>query len=653
MKKFILFTELLLSVGLCFAQIPKVDSDLMRDIAAQKEEHARRMMSCERRMTANQEDFDVTYYSLDLVPDPASSVLSGIVEVAGEILSSSLDYVELNFWDGMIVTDVHASDSPAVPLGFTLNNDILSVGLGRSYAQGESFRLTVTYYGLSQNSPYGSFGFGSHNGNTMIWTLSEPFGARAWWPCKDVPSDKADSVDIRVTVPDGLVVASNGALRQTVSSGGNTTWFWHEGHPISTYLVSLAIHPYEVHYDDFLYNGGADTMKIHFYTFPGQYDLHADINSKVKDMLACFSGLFGPYPFLDEKYGHADFIWSGGMEHQTCTSFGAWTEYLYAHELSHQWWGDMITCGSYHDIWLNEGFATYSEALWFEHTYGLRASEYETTYKSYFGPGTVYVEDLENDRIFDYNLTYCKASWVLHMLRHVVGDDVFFNILKTYGASPEHQYGTVTTEQFRALCERISGKNLEKFFHQWIYEEYYPRYSFSWDWASNESGYDIGLTIRQDQENWIFWMPIDVTVTTAGGETAFVVLDSLQTQTFHLQVLSKPTALQLDRDNWILKTGGDSPSVDSYALEQNYPNPFNAGTTIVYDIPQAGRVRLTVYDVLGHSVRTLANAWQQAGRIEANWDGKDGLGLPVSAGLYFCRMEAGNFKRVIKMMLVK
>jgi hypothetical protein len=536
------------------SQIAGLDPQLKQSMLEQKANHYKQMVSCEQQITPNQNDYDIKYYALDLTPDPVTMQLSGTVSVVGEVLVPVLTQVELNFWDGMFINGISPGDLLSIPLSYSRNDNILTIELETTYSRGEQFNLVIDYQGKPQNSPYYSFSFDSFDGHPMIWTLSSVFGARAWWPCKDVPSDKPDSMDIRVTVPNDLIVASNGSLRETTTQNSRITYWWHEAYPVATYLVFLAIYPYEMHYDDYIYNNGTDTMKIHFYSFPGNFDQHADINAKVADMLALFASLFGEYPFVDEKYGQADFLWGGGMEHQTCTSYGSWNEALFAHEIAHQWWGDMITCDSYHHIWLNEGFASYSEAFWFEYLYsGYTASEYQMDYQLYLGPGTIYVEDPENQNIFDMGLSYHKGSWVLHMLRHITGDNMFFNILKTYYASPSHQYGTATTEEFQAICESISGMNLNKFFHQWIHEEYQPTYSFSWNWEQTGPDFNIQLEIEQIQTNHIFWMPIDITVTTAQGEQTFVVWDSLQTQSFQLTVNSEPSNLELDKDNWILK----------------------------------------------------------------------------------------------------
>jgi hypothetical protein len=573
MQKFKVALFFIFTYSLSFTQTIEEYHYYQRMMAERKTQCFQKLTQAEMQMTRNQEEYDVKYYTLDLTPDIDTERLYGVVQIMGEVTGPALENIELNFWDGMSISNIYPTDSPTNPLTYSRSGDILTVNLDRTYEQGEQFDVTIDYSGRPQRSSYNSFGFDTLKNESMIWTISQPIGARSWWPCKDVPSDKADSVDIRVTVPNELIVASNGALKSKQTEGDQTTYWWHEQYPIATYLVSLAIYPYEVHYDDYVYNNGANSMKIHFYTFPGNYQKYAALNAKVKDMISFFADIFGEYPFIDEKYGHADFVGGGAMEHQTCTSFGFWNEFVYAHELAHQWWGDMVTCDSWHHTWLNEGFATYSEALWWEHIHGPgTASEFQMNRNSYFGPGNVYVDNPENFldvdvytnyslilAYFDDNplgpeLVYRKASWVLHMLRHVVGDDVFFDILRAYYASPDHQYGTATSEGFQAVCEQVSGMDLDNFFHQWIYEEYYPRYSYAWNFNQNGAQYDVRLTITQEQDNYIFWMPIDVTVTTVDGDTTLVVLDSLQTQTFEFSVTSEPMHIELDKDNWILKT---------------------------------------------------------------------------------------------------
>ena len=278
----------LLFCSIAYTQIPKIDHSFRDQMIKQKATHYKQLIQNEQQKTANQEDYDVTYYSLDLTPDQPTATLAGIVEIIAEVTVPMLDHVELNFWDGMSITDIYNSLTPATQLQFERNNDILIVYLDHIYNQGEQFRITVEYNGQPGNSEYRAFNFDTYNDQPMIWTMSSAFRARGWWPCKDVPSDKPDSMDVRVTVPADLIVASNGSLVETTTMGDKKTYWWHEKYPIATYLVSLAIHPYEMHSDPYIYENGSKTMEIQFYSFPGNYDANARINNLVDDMTWLF-----------------------------------------------------------------------------------------------------------------------------------------------------------------------------------------------------------------------------------------------------------------------------------------------------------------------------------------------------------------------------
>ncbi|MFI5371526.1 MAG: M1 family aminopeptidase, partial [Candidatus Eisenbacteria bacterium] len=385
----------------------------------------------------------------------------------------------------------------------------------------------------------------------LIWSLSEPYGARSWWPCKDAPEDKADSVDVRFTVPSALITASNGTLISATDDGVKTVSHWHERHPIATYLISIASYPY-MKTLDWYRPSPADSMPIEFYNFPEELAGAAPTQAEVKGMIAAYAARLGPYPFLDEKYGHAQFLFGGGMEHQTCTSLGVFSEYVVAHELGHQWWGDLVTCRNFHHIWLNEGFATYMEALWAEAGGGPAAYHADLSLKRYFGAGTVYVPDTTDaGRIFDYRTTYEKGAWVLHMLRHALGDTVFFQALRQYRT--QFAYGTAVTEDFEGVCEAVSGRDLHRFFQQWVYGERYPVYRYSWTATPRPPGVDVTLTLEQTQTWQLFAMPVDVRISTDLGDRTFVADDSLAQQTFTFHVSGTPGALAIDPDEWILR----------------------------------------------------------------------------------------------------
>jgi hypothetical protein len=498
------------------------------------------------RATGNQAAFDARFYDLDLTVNPTTRILTGSVLARVTVLAGPLTTLDLDLDNLMAVSGVTAGGFAAT---FSHLNDVLTVNLDRSYATGENVEVRVQYSG--NPSPGGAFGWDSYNGQILVWTLSEPFGGRTWWPSKDWSDDKPDSVHVRVVAPTGYATASNGTLVESTDNGTNSIYRWRERHPIATYLVSVTSYPYEV-YSDWYHYAPSDSMEIKFFNFPGDPIEVYEVQAKVKDMIGAYAGVFGEYPFLDEKYGHAEFLWGGGMEHQTCTSLGYFGEYVVAHELGHQWWGDMITCADFHHIWLNEGFATYSEAIWAYHTGGWDSYRQDLEFNKYFGPGTIYVPDLNDwGRIFDSNLSYNKPSWVLHMLRHVLGDDDFFASLRAY--YDQYKYSSATTEQFRDVCEAVSGKDLDYFFQEWIYGEYFPSYTFTYTVTPGGGGFDVALNLQQTQTSQIFRMPVDVTIEMGASSQTFVVDNSLASQDYQFHVDEAPTGLSIDKDGWILK----------------------------------------------------------------------------------------------------
>lgn len=540
-------TAFLLLSSALYAQKTATIQSFRRAEAEAKERVAKQLINPTVQATQNQKTFDVTYYDISLKLDPSTNHLLGSVFSSMSIV----DETAVVEWDLVSAYQVDSVLVNGAKSQFTHGKNILAIDLGQTYSPGEEVSTTVYYQGFPNNTGYRAFRFDLMMGQPMIWSLSEPYGARTWWPCKDYPYDKADSVDIRLTVPSDLTAASNGTLLEKNTDGDWTTWWWHEKYPIVTYLVSVAIHPYDYHEDHYLYNNDADTMNIEFYTFGNNWNTYKDHNLKVKDMIAAFADLFGEYPFVEEKYGHADFLGGGAMEHQTCSSFSFWGEEVYAHELAHQWWGNLITCESFHHIWLNEGFATYCEALWYEYAYGRSRYKQAMQSTAYYGPGTIFVEDPQNDNIFSGSLSYNKANWVLHMLRHVMGDSTFFHFLREYYQT--FAYSTINTTQFKNLAEEVSGKELDNFFDQWIYGSGFPQYEFISDFQELENGlYKVSGIIYQKQPN-LFDMPVDINVHMIRADTTLVVQVAEREVYFEATVSKKPLRIELDEDDWILK----------------------------------------------------------------------------------------------------
>jgi hypothetical protein len=352
------------------------------------------------------------------------------------------------------------------------------------------------------------------------------------------------------------------------------------------------------------------------------------------------------------------------MEHQTCTSisYNAYGQGIISHELAHQWYGDLITCATFHHIWLNEGFATWAEAYWREQNEGPQAYLDEMLAAAYWGPGTIYVEDPDSfSDIFDYGLSYQKASWVVHMLRRALGDEDFFAGLALY--RERHGYGAATTEDFQAAMEDVSGRDLEAFFQQWIYGQYYPvyRWSYSTFPAGPATSTTLIVRIEQIQSNTgVFTMPVPIRVTTFDSVQDFVVENDAANAYYTLEVDGVVTGVELDPDWAILRevqfagaTDAATPAARPVELYPAAPNPFNPATTLSFALAAAGPVRLEIYDAAGRLVRILVDEARVAGRHTVPWDGRGATGERLPSGTYFARLSAAGTTETNKLTLVK
>jgi aminopeptidase N len=601
---------------------------------------------------------DVTYYGLDLSVTYSPRNINGSVTINAKVDTTSIDNFFLDLQDVLTVTSVLLNGSATT---YTHSNDELHIDLDRTYNQDEEFSVEVFYNGVPGSSGFGSFEFGTHNGNPIIWTLSEPYGTSDWFPCKDTPADKADSSDVWITVDESLIPVANGTLEDiTINGDGTHTYYWKNHHPIAQYLISLAMTNYNQYDPDYKYSP-TDSMIITHYTYPETFNGIKTLLDETDDMIAVFSDRYGMYPFVDERYGHAEMQWGGAMEHQTCSSMGFWGRGVISHELAHQWYGDMITCKDWHHIWLNEGFATYSEGVYLEAKYG------QSSYNQFIigemnsarnANGTIWVQNINSiGEIFNGARSYAKGAIVLHMLRGIVGDSTFFDIMRAYSSDPDLKYGVATTEDFQAVAESIYGSSLEYFFQEWIYGEKYPIYNVGWGYNDLGGGlWRVHINVEQTPRTnpRYFTMPVKIKISTTEGDTLFTIFNDMLNQDFEIDVNGGPTGLSFDYGNWILKslsitTGiDDNIIVNEYSLEQNYPNPFNPSTKIKYQIADAGFVSLRVYDMLGNEVATLVNQDKSIGSYEVDFNASN---LP--SGIYFYTLNAGEFSQTRKMILLK
>ncbi len=431
---------------------------------------------------ANTGNYDITYHRLELQPQLDNRNLTGEVTTYF-VANNDLIQMEFDFNTQMQVNSViyHGSQ-----LNFNQSNNRLIINFLQPILQGNLDSIKITYDGFVPDTGLGSYAVSTHNGKPVVWTLSEPYGARDWWPCKQDLTDKIDSVDVILKYPKiqngvEMVGVSNGILTSENITQINGTDYkistWKHRYPIAAYLVAFAV----TNYTKFSQTAGiVQNFPIDNYVYPENLSLAQIQSNAFVPVMNFFEQSFGHYPFYTEKYGQIQFGWGGGMEHQTATFVANYQRWLIAHELAHQWFGDAITCGSWHDIWLNEGFATYSEALIKEHLDG--QTEFDNWKQNavsaitQYPDGSVYVQDTTDVwRIFDSRLSYYKGAMVLNMLRLQVGDSDFFEGLRNYVNQKSFQYAK--TQDFKAIIETQSGKDLTDFFNDWIYGEGYPTYS--------------------------------------------------------------------------------------------------------------------------------------------------------------------------------
>ncbi len=648
-----------------------------------KIDHYKRLQKSSNINYPGDDRFDVTYYKLDLKLNYTQKKIFGVVTVKAKSLVNNLTTMFLDLKNNLTVDSVKLFQDN---ISYRLNDNKLILTLGTTFNMGDQIEAMVYYNGKPENSGFDSFKFGDHNGTPAIWTLSEPYGASDWWPCKDTPADKPDSSDVWITADSQFVSVSNGTLVGVLNNDdGTKTYKWKNHYPIAQYLISLAVTNYKIYKNYFKYSD-SDSMEVIHYNYPERFD---DNRKRQLDVtvtaLEVYSNLFGLYPFVKEKYGHAEFGWGGGMEHQTVSSMGSFGENIIAHELAHQWFGDKITCKDWHHIWLNEGFATYSAVLFSEVVHG--KDSYNSFINTYMrnaktAVSSIWVKDISSiGEIFDWNRSYTKGAVVLHMLRNIVGDESFFNILKTYIADSDLAYGVATTEDFQKVCEEVTGTDLDYFFREWIYGENYPKYSVTWNPVSNDNGNQIEILITQ-QENTnpnYFIMPVQIKILGDSKDTLVTLFNNENNQIFNINLSFKPTNIEFDPNNLILKdilsitdvNKNELPS--KFELAQNYPNPFNPATTISYTIPKSTHpfrfapsplerglkparrffgggmlVKLKVYDILGKEIVTLVNKKQKPGNYKVTFDATD---LP--SGIYFYGLTAGDFHQTKKLILLK
>jgi aminopeptidase N len=657
MKKLFYIFIFVCAVSYTYAQIPEHECATGKILALQKRQQNERLAS----MQAADNNIDVTYYKLNLGLNYSPRNLKGEVTIYAKSKVANLSQVILDLQNTLTTDSVKIANKPVV---FSHQNGQIKVNLDKNYAENQTISLVIYYHGATTFTGLGSFIFGTHGTNSSdlaIWSLSEPYGSSDWFPCKNAVDDKADSSDVWITADKYYVSVSNGILMKTIDNqDGTKTYQWKNRYPIAQYLISIACSNYTEYKGSFNYDG-TNAMPITHYIYPESFTSATKTAlDKTAFMLDLFSKKFGLYPFIKEKYGHAQFGWGGGMEHQTCTSISSFGETLIAHELTHQWFGDKITCKSWEHIWLNEGFASYGECLYAEAVSGKPA--YDTYINGFMtsaktAKGTIYVQNVNDiNEIFNSARTYRKGAVVIYSLRGIVGDDKFFKILQNYIAS-KNAYGSATIEDFQAIAEKVYGQSLDYFFKEWLYGENYPKYKSQWSVIPQSNGtFKVNLNISQsiNSNPTFFTMPIQIKVNQSLGDTTITVFNNQQNQSFEFVVKQNPSGLTIDPNNLILKDletlnilSNEPQIADSYALNI-YPNPSSEEINVSYQLVKNAEVRLSIIDFSGKEI--------YVGQEEKQTQGNHSENIKISqfsAGTYIVNLRVDGLNESRKLVTVK
>ena len=610
---------------------------------------------------ANRQQFDVLDYEINLVPDFDTESLTGTVKISLRAEEDGVVFVDLDLSNTLTVGSV---TSAGTALPFDHSDDVLRLYPQAPLREGDTWTVTVHYGGVPQPTGFLGFSFGmTPAGDPLLATLSQPYGARSWWPCKDTPSDKA-TVLLRVVVPTGMYAASNGILELEAPSGDRTLFQWRHDYPISTYNVSLAVADY-VSWEETWRSPGGRELPIEYHVFPEHEEAARFDFGRTTDILDYYTELFGEYPFVDEKYGMAEFVWEGAMEHQTMTSYGdvfltgdRFYERIIGHELAHHWWGNSMTLSDWGELWVHEGFATLAEGLWVERAEGTAA--YRTFLRrrsngccGFSGPIS------PPDRLFNQTV-FNKAAWMLHMLRGFLGDTDFFAAMYDLAQRPELQYGSIVTEDVVEQFETSTGRSLQWFFDQWLYRIGRP--TFTVEWTTKSVGDRTRVQVEIDQSDlaapWTF--PLRLRAVTPSGTVDLETFVASDTHQFTAFVDGDVQDVQVDPDEWLLKfvietaTDAPAPIGATARLLPNAPNPFNPRTALRFELPTPQNVRLRILDARGRVIDVLEPGPMPAGRHRMPWSGIDRKGNPVASGTYRVVLEAdGTVSSVRPITLVR
>ncbi|WP_324670780.1 M1 family aminopeptidase [Hymenobacter sp. GOD-10R] len=596
------------------------------------------------------ERYDVSYYKLDIALENNSRAVGGVVRMQARA-SQSLDSLAFELYPTYTIDSivVNGRRSP----GWLRQTGDVTAKLATAVPANTVFNALFYYRGVAPNSNTGGSAIGDalntgrrapYNVN-VTWSLSEPFGAYEWWPCKQVLTDKADSSDVWVTTTNPNRVGSNGVLKRVTALPNNQSRYeWTSRHPIDYYLISVAVAPY-VEYVNYANPAGAPSISIvnYLYNQAALADFKTEID-RTPGFIENYSALVGLYPFANEKYGHSMAPLGGGMEHQTMTTQDGFNFTLTAHELFHQWFGDNVTCASWQDVWLNEGFASYGEYLSYQRFIPANARPWmDQAHSSAMGAtGSVRVTDTTStNRIFNSALSYKKGAAVVHMLRYLLNDDTkFFRALRTYQAT--YAGRTARTSDLQRVFEGEAGRSLAYFFQQWFVGQGYPTFNVRWNQVGASLYLQTTETASAPTVTPFFDTDLDYKVNYVGGTSQIIRLRQGQpVASFSVPALGTVSSIELDPDQWILNGNGTIQRDNGLVLATK--NAVSAAQLHVY--PNPCRDVLQLPDLGQNGTAATAEVLDAAGRVVLRQHLRAGQPLNtrnLASGLYLLRFTTAG-----------
>ena len=551
------------------------------------------------------DNYDIKYNRCEWTVDPAVKYIKGAVTTYFEPTTAGFSSMQFDLSDSLTVDSVKYHGTNIVFA--QLPGDILELTLPGAIPVSTLDSVTVYYQGVPPSDGLGAFVQSTHSGAPVIWTLSEPFGAKDWWPCKQALNDKIDSLDIIVTTTPNNKAGSNGVLLSEVTTATSVIDHWRTKYPIAAYLVAIGVSNYVVYHHTVPLPTRYMDVSVYVY-----FEYLVPAQSQTPDIIQTiifYDSLTITYPFEREKYGMLQFGWGGGMEHQTMTFLVGFSHPLMAHELAHQWFGDWVTCGSWQDIWLNEGFATFMEGLSeqrFNPSTWLGWRQLQINQATTPANGSVLCDDTTNvNRIFNGYLSYSKGGYLLRMLNWKLGNTAFWQGIKDYLNDPALGGNYAKTPQLKAHLEAASGVDLTSFFNEWYYNQGYPSYQLYW----NQSGTNVSLTVNQttsDPSVPFYEMPIPVKFIGATHDTTIVFDHTSSGQVFNTVINFPVVSVQFDPELEILSKNNTVAGIANLMPLTNgilvYPNPTRSNITVSIDLKATTEMTFELFDIQGKKI---------------------------------------------------